>query len=1425
MDTQHLCQNCQAPLAADAPRGLCPACLMKVAMASGTVGGQEKPPFTPPGLEELAGKFPQLEIIELIGRGGMGAVYKARQKELDRIVALKILPPGVGDDPAFAQRFAREAKALARLNHPGIVTIHDFGRANGLYFFVMEFVDGVNLRQLLASSRVSPREALAIVPQICDALQFAHDQGIVHRDIKPENILLDRRGRVKVADFGLAKLVGADALSHPMREGGAPAPGEGVPSPAVLTEAGKIMGTPQYMSPEQIEAPGEVDHRADIYALGVVFYQMLTGELPGQPLEPPSKKVHLDVRLDEIVLRALEEKPELRYQQASAIKTQVETIAATPQSADVPPAEPELVTGLSRQEAEEFGRNLGAMFTSRGLLSFTKRGLLWFARQGLLLFDFTATVPPFVKTPEGRRFNFWPSLLLFGSTIGFMVNSLILAFSVAQRLRHGAPPHGTPLALTAQEGNFLIWAVLGAIGRLAALNLGQAPKEITARRVVVVSLWMLAWAAMIPCQLLLTDLLSATSPTDLTNAAWFAKWIGGGVLLAVGLFLLGRVVLFFIRLYAGVWREIKVKTEESANSDGLPAVEAWLRLLDAGNYAQCWETAAASFQRARSKEQWVSQMRQVRRPLGKVLSRQLSPPQFKAGWTRFGASFIFATAFEGLPAATETVTFTRQRPNGEWKAVSYLVQPAGDDQEQPQPSDSPAADLKTQGATTAKSGSAITPEFAPPISPGRRPLRWSWLGLVLGLLVALAVVSVMLNVPPKPAAVIDVLPVPSDHPPGLTLWHWKCVVPAQHVLLFTVVSYSSNGAASVSEELSSYCGVGSVKDREFIFELTRQDGAMLSPELRNSYRWNKRWRQKDGGAAEPPVWVPKDQPEGVCSVPGEGRLVIHDGETNAVVIAHQFRSTAVEHRRMEIQIHLHALPSGLSIGPYCAFERGTDWLESSRRFSDQLRRKAAGASITSAGLPRAVTFGLETERTLLFNTNGTTDYLGFASNQLVRFPTATRPPGGIAFVDDAENSAILMGSAWGTLLMPASGREWDSLAAAKCVEKVATKTNLRSTASARRADLPATYLFRTDPGLIGMLMIASSTHGENGVGIRYKLVTESSTNALFPATELTPASRPNGSKPIPQQAVQLFNQSRDLQALMIPLYESQAPSSRVRAARLVMQMEEIQSQLTSLAKGTPVEGVRWDQARLARQREQVDWSKDQDKWRQLATEMEIAQFNEERLMVGAGAADFIQPQANQLQFGSWIETTLPHPSAGKDCCLDFDSGQRLTPPPDILAAMPAKPKPGKDVIEAMPEELGWGALRSAAKETNAVVRWILESGVGAVEMAPHRLIVFCPVRTISPIADPVSNPDWERQLTPAWLLWKLHQAEKYATAQPVPANAMEFLTFPSGSFSSTNSLCLFRTRARAMGLLQIMGFTDNPPGVKIRYKLVRNRNS
>jgi len=166
---------------------------------------------------------------------------------INRLVAVKILPPEIGKKPAFADRFSREAHSLARLNHPCIVTIYDFGERDGLYFFIMEFVDGVNLRQLLDSARVSPREALAIVPQICDALQCAHDQGIVHRDIKPENILMDRQGRIKIADFGLAKLISSDGG---LMDGSAVA-GNADSSDGIYTLA--AVGTPSYMAPEQVE--------------------------------------------------------------------------------------------------------------------------------------------------------------------------------------------------------------------------------------------------------------------------------------------------------------------------------------------------------------------------------------------------------------------------------------------------------------------------------------------------------------------------------------------------------------------------------------------------------------------------------------------------------------------------------------------------------------------------------------------------------------------------------------------------------------------------------------------------------------------------------------------------------------------------------------------------------------------------------------------------------------------------------------------------------------------------------------------------------------------------------------------------------------------------------------------------------------------
>ncbi|MDR1280428.1 MAG: DUF4019 domain-containing protein [Opitutaceae bacterium] len=320
------CPQCGRPVPPGAALGLCPACLL----AAGLPTQPHNPAPPPPAPSDIAAEFPQLDILALLGRGGMGAVYKARQRDLDRIVALKILRPGLDADPTFADRFRHEARALAQLNHPGIVTLYETGRTpGGLYFILMEFVDGLTLRQLL-DTRAGPlpaREALEIVPQICDALQYAHDRGVVHRDIKPENILLDRQGHVKVADFGLARIAvprGAGIPpASPQPESTSPSPDAGLP-----TRPGKIMGTPAYMAPEQTAASGEVDHRADIYALGVVLYQMLTGELPpsARPLAPPSKKVHIDVRLDEIVLRALEQNPARRYEQASELKTQVETV-------------------------------------------------------------------------------------------------------------------------------------------------------------------------------------------------------------------------------------------------------------------------------------------------------------------------------------------------------------------------------------------------------------------------------------------------------------------------------------------------------------------------------------------------------------------------------------------------------------------------------------------------------------------------------------------------------------------------------------------------------------------------------------------------------------------------------------------------------------------------------------------------------------------------------------------------------------------------------------------------------------------------------------------------------------------------------------------------------------------------------------------
>jgi serine/threonine protein kinase len=240
-------------------------------------------------------------LLDLLGRGGMGEVRLARQLALDRLVALKLIHAQKADDPSFAARFSREARLLARLKHPHIVAIHDFGEAQGRLFLVMELVEGSTLRKLLESGTVSPSTALGTMRQLCDAVGYAHEQGIVHRDIKPENILLDSSGNVKIADFGLARL-----LSQHQEQ-------------SALTQEGAILGTLRYMAPEQLAGIPDIDSRADVYSLGVVLYELLTGALPQGNFPLPSQRAAVDRRLDAVVLKSLAYDRSERYATASEL--------------------------------------------------------------------------------------------------------------------------------------------------------------------------------------------------------------------------------------------------------------------------------------------------------------------------------------------------------------------------------------------------------------------------------------------------------------------------------------------------------------------------------------------------------------------------------------------------------------------------------------------------------------------------------------------------------------------------------------------------------------------------------------------------------------------------------------------------------------------------------------------------------------------------------------------------------------------------------------------------------------------------------------------------------------------------------------------------------------------------------------------------
>ncbi len=429
------CPKCGELIPEQAPHGLCPKCVLADVSLATQEETRRGSRHAPPEIDRLAKAFPDLEIQELIGQGGMGFVYRARQLKLERDVALKVLPEALAEDPAFAERFTREGRLLAKLNHPNIVTVFDFGRSGPFFFLTMEYVDGLNLSQAMKAGSFTPEQALCVIPKICEALQYAHDTGVLHRDVKPENILMTGDGNIKIADFGIAKMVGEFATD----------PG--------LTVSGAKIGTPHYMAPEQVESSGKVDHRADIYSLGVVFYELLTGELPLGRFEAPSDRAILDRRIDEIVLRSLERNRERRQQSASEVKTQVEGLKDAPpqDTASQPPSsQAKIESARQRTLAPAVGLSLVALVNFVRLIP-SSTGT-WFFDPGTTLIDALFSIP---------------GLIL--AIVGLLIS--LSAYTLARIEHRGLSLFGATLALVSFP-----WTIIGFPIGIWALNVLHSPE-------------------------------------------------------------------------------------------------------------------------------------------------------------------------------------------------------------------------------------------------------------------------------------------------------------------------------------------------------------------------------------------------------------------------------------------------------------------------------------------------------------------------------------------------------------------------------------------------------------------------------------------------------------------------------------------------------------------------------------------------------------------------------------------------------------------------------------------------------------------------------------------------------------------------------------------------------------------------------------
>lgn len=269
---------------------------------------QHQPPFEVPSIQEIGALLPHYLFEKLSAFGGMGAVYKARQASLDRPVAIKILPPAFGKEPEFAERFKSEARAMAKLNHSNIVAVYDFGMTYaGHLFLVMEWVEGPTLHEMIHKGVIPVKKAASLAMQLCDALSYAHNHGILHRDIKPGNIMVNQEDQVKVTDFGLARPITGEAEENPY-------------------------GTPDYAAPE-ILGKGKVDQRADIYAAGIVLYEMLTGRLPKTPRRSVTEYAPLSAGWDTVIDLATHPDLEKRFLDARDLRAHIANLLSKAEAA------------------------------------------------------------------------------------------------------------------------------------------------------------------------------------------------------------------------------------------------------------------------------------------------------------------------------------------------------------------------------------------------------------------------------------------------------------------------------------------------------------------------------------------------------------------------------------------------------------------------------------------------------------------------------------------------------------------------------------------------------------------------------------------------------------------------------------------------------------------------------------------------------------------------------------------------------------------------------------------------------------------------------------------------------------------------------------------------------------------------------------